>query len=312
MAIFKRKPVDVPRRRRSGNDGDSDTYSQRSAVFQRNRTLTGSTSNRISQSPQLSTDLESPRTHVHHLALKRRKVGTVFLGIVLVCAFLFWILTQFTARAGISFTGIPVTQKIDTTSYEKAINDYLGANPFARLRFTLDPLSLSNYVFQKLPEVAEVKQLGMGLIGETRFAITIRKPVAGWTLNNKQYFVDDKGVAFEQNYYGAPSVQIVDDSGISLQQGTAVASNRFLGFVGRVVSLSKSNGYIVTQAILPSNTTRQLEVYLEGVASIIRLSIDRPAGEQVEDMARAVRYLASQGQSPEYIDVRVSGKVFYK
>jgi hypothetical protein len=140
----------------------------------------------------------------------------------------------------------------------------------------------------------------------------MRKPVAGWKIDNKQYFVDAKGVAFERNYYGNPTVQIVDDSGAVLQQGTTVASNRFLGFVGRIVALSKDRGYIVSQAILPAGTTRQLEVKIQDVGPLVKLSIDRPAGEQVEDMGRALVFLAGRGQSPAYVDVRVSGKAFYQ
>jgi hypothetical protein len=246
------------------------------------------------------------------LTVKRRKVGSVLLGIIVLSSFLFWILTQFTARVTVSFGTVALTQQIDRSMYENVINDYLGANPFARLRFALDPVALSSYVSTRLPEVAAVSQVGMVMIGETHFDITIRHPVAGWTLNRTQYFVDDKGIAFQRNYFATPSVQIVDDSGISLEQGATIASNRFLGFVGRVVAFTQASGYVVTQAIIPTDTTRQLEIKLNGVVPLVKLSIDRPAGEQVEDMVRAVKYLVSQAQTPSYIDVRVSGKAFYK
>jgi len=91
-----------------------------------------------------------------------------------------------------------------------------------------------------------------------------------------------------------------------------VASNRFLGFVGRIVALSKSSGYTVTQAVLPVGTTRQLEIRLKDVVPIVRLSIDRPAGEQVEDMSRTLGYFIGRGEAPAYVDVRVSGKAFYR
>jgi hypothetical protein len=196
--------------------------------------------------------------------------------------------------------------------YVRAVNDYLAIHPLSRLRFVFDQTDLKNYLEVTVPEVADVTIISLGGIGETNIGLTMRRPVAGWAINSKQYYVDANGIAFERNYYDNPSVQIVDNSGVALQQGTTVASNRFLGFVGRVVALSKQRGYDVVQAIIPVGTTRQLEIVLQNVAEHVKLSIDRPAGEQVEDMDRAIRYLSSHGKTPSYIDVRVSGEAFYK
>jgi hypothetical protein len=141
----------------------------------------------------------------------------------------------------------------------------------------------------------------------------MRSPVAGWQINSKQYYVDSKGYPFDINYFPTPSVQIIDNSGISYKIGTtAIASNRFLGFIGRIVSLTKSSGYTVSQALLPPNTTRELDIRLKEVGYYIKFSIDRPAGEQVEDMVTAIKYFSARGQTPKYIDARVSGKAFYR
>jgi hypothetical protein len=194
----------------------------------------------------------------------------------------------------------------------RAINDYLGAHPLSRFRFALDTHDLALYLETVVPEIGDVTNVSLGSIGETNFTVAMRHPVAGWTINNVQYFVDAAGIAFQKNYFTRPSVQIVDNSGVALEQGTAIASNRFLGFVGRVVALSKSRGYTVTQAIIPKGTTRQLEIVLKEISSHVKLSVDRAVGEQVEDMARALNYLKAHKSIPSYIDVRVSGKAFYK
>ncbi|MEP7204878.1 MAG: hypothetical protein ABI716_01645 [Candidatus Saccharibacteria bacterium] len=313
MGILHKKTSDQPHRRQSagGSVRQPLADSQRQNIFQRNRTLTGSTSNYLSETHH-QTDLKSPRTHVHHLALRRRKVGMVLMIVLGGALLLLWLLSQFTASVIISVSDSSVSRPINSALYQKAIEDYLGMNPISRLRFAMDNTSLSAYLTQTLPEIDSLQQTSFGGIGATDFTITVRKPVAGWELDSKHYFVDAKGVAFERNYYANPSVQIVDDSGASLQQGTTVASNRFLGFVGRIVALSKVGGYTVTQATLPAGTTRQLEIRLKDVAPIVRLSIDRPAGEQVEDMGRTLNFFASRGQAPQYVDVRVRGKAFYK
>lgn len=316
MAIFRKKASDdVPARRRQ------DTVRQPSApleqdagrAFARNRTLTGSTSSYIASGAAEQSHLRSPRTHVHHLTMKRRKVGLVLAAVIFGAGLILLLLTQFTARITITVSDTDLSRSVDAGMYEKTIQDYFGTNPIARLRFALDPASLGGYVGQVHSEVASVKRIGMGNnLGETSVTLTMRRPVAGWTIGSKQYYVDANGMAFQTNYFANPGVQIVDQSGVGLQQGATVASNRFLGFVGRVVALSSARALIVTEAIIPADTTRQLEVRIKDVGPRVKLSIDRPAGEQVEDMARALSYLSLNGQSPEYIDVRVSGKAFYR
>lgn len=315
MAIFNKKSVaDLPRRRlvkASSNETIQPKINQN--TFRRNRTLTGSTSNYVSSSSHSQPDMSSPRSHAHHLTKIRRRIGSILLVVLVGGLLVYWLLTQLTAQVNVVFSDTTMVRAPDTSRYEKALNDYLGIHPLGRLRFLLDINDMSQYMTVALPEVDNVVEVSMGRsIGETAFTLTVRQPVAGWKIGSKQYYVDAKGVAFERNYYNDPGVQIIDQTGVTLEQGTLVASNRFLGFVGRVVALAKDRNYTVTDAILPAGTTRQLDIRLSGVAPLVKLSIDRSVGEQIEDMARSLDYLASQGLSPEYIDVRVSGKAFYK
>lgn len=314
MAIFRKKLDDTPRRRQQSSETrESSTSRTDRQTFRRNRTLTGSTSDRVSSSSHVQPDMTSHRSHVHRLAHVRRRMGSLLMIILLGIIILFWLLTQLTAQVTISFADSTMNSAVkDTTIYQRAINDYLAINPLSRLRFLLDVDKLNQYLTTTVAEVDSVSDVRMGAIGETKYSLVMRKPVAGWKLGDKQLYVDAKGVAFERNYYSNPSVQIVDESGASLRQGTLIASNQFLGFVGRVLALTKDRGYTVTDAILPAGTTRQLEIKLQGVVPLVKFSIDRPAGEQVEDMARSLVYLNSRGVAPSYIDVRVSNKAFYK
>ena len=141
--------------------------------------------------------------------------------------------------------------------------------------------------------------------------MAMRQPIASWVLTGKQYFVDGEGIPFEKNYYETPVVSVIDQSGIQQTPGTAVASSRFLAFVGRVVSEAGKYSLVVEQAVIPAGTTRQLEVKVQGRGYPIKLSLDRPAGEQVEDMKNALGYFDAR-QAPQYVDVRVSGRAYYR
>jgi cell division septal protein FtsQ len=261
------------------------------------------------------SDLESPRKHTHKLAITRRKVtGTLLVVVAAIVATVF-LVSHLTATVSVGVSDKSVSRPLEQARYANVIHEYLDSNPLSRLSFLLDEKALTDYVSSKLPEVEHVYQRGMSGLGETNFIIKMRTPIAGWKIGDKQYYVDSSGIPFDQNYFASPVVQIVDNSGVSVQNSTtAIASKRFLAFVGRVVSLASGSGYIVTQAALPPNTTRELELHLKDIGYYVKLSIDRPAGEQVEDMANAIRYFARTGQAPSlhYIDVRVGGKAFYK
>jgi len=205
-----------------------------------------------------------------------------------------------------------LSQAFTGEKYEKAVNAYLGLHPAERLRFALNERALSEYVSATLPEVESIKVSGVKDVVDTQFAVTFRKPVAGWQINGKQFYVDSAGIVFETNYYDSPGVQIVDESGISPEQGSTVASSRLLGFLGKVVAQAGERGYTITQAILPAGMTRELDIQLKDSPFRIKLSTDRGAGEQIEDMARSIIFLKNKGITPQYIDVRVSGRAAYQ
>lgn len=291
-------------RRRSENRNEPRAQLESGTQFRRNQTLSG-----VRRIPD---EQLSDRAKAHHLARQRRKIGGILLLVLGIAGLLAILLTQLTARVIVAASSEPLSRSIDGASYETAINDYFGIHPVERLRFVLNEDGLSDYVGALAPEVARIKLTSATNVVESNFTVTFRKPVASWHINGKQYFVDNEGVVFEKNYYDKPSLQIVDESGVSPEQGSTVASARLLSFVGRVVSLSREGKYTVTKVVLPIGSTRQLEIRLKGVRPYVKLTIDRAVGEQVEDMTRALDYLRTRNLKPEYVDVRVPGRAAYR
>lgn len=315
MAFPSKKQPDMPRRRQQmSNDAQAQQPSldEQSALFRRNRTLTGSVSSRIGSAGELQSNLKSARVQAHELADQRRRIGGVLLVIAAVSLFLAVLLWQFTANVVIVTPGSGITHTIDTAKYEKAIQDYYGQNPFERLRFATNQQRLTEYLHSVTPEVKSVTVVGSAGFASSKLSIVMREPIAGWKIDTTQYYVDGQGVSFVTNYFTSPTVQIIDQSGVRLEAGTAIASNRFLGYVGRTVSTAAKSGLVVEQVIIPGGTTREIDLRIQGNSSSIKLLIDRPVGQQIEDLVRTLAYFKSKGQQPEYIDVRVSNKAYYK
>ena len=306
MCLFSKKKPDLPRRRQS--DALNDSLDER-YTFRRNQTLTGSASPRVVTANDMSAQIRSPRAHAHELARRRQHVGSILFVTLLGCALLGFLIMQFTAS--VTVRSSELTMQLDDR-YSRDIEDYFNRQPIERLRFLLREDRLLAYLQSVAPEVAKVDVEGSVGYGNTAFALTMREPIVAWNINNNRQYVDTSGTAFTRNYYTDPKVQVVDESGIQINGGETVASNRFLGFIGRVVGLAKSSGYTVTDVILPRGMTREVDIKLEGVGYPIRFSVDRPAGEQIEDMDRALTWLTANSQNPEYLDVRVSRRSYYR
>jgi hypothetical protein len=303
VGIFSKKQKIIPRRR----SVDSTIQPEpkvviKSNFFKKNNNLSGYSS---------TVQDKSPRIQHHHLSLKRKNLSVILLITILIIVSLSLLISQFTAKVSIKITN-STTKSVETTRYQNSIQDYLNASPLSRLRFVLDESKLNEFVMINLNEIGEIVQNTTIGIGVTEFSVTLREPVASWKIGDKQYYVDKDGVAFEVNLFDEPDVKIIDNSGAVVETGSASVSRRFLGFVGRVVSLSNNKGYQVLEAVLPENTTRQLDIRLSESNLLVKMTIDRSAADQVGDMSRAVEHMLAKGSLPSYIDVRVDDRVFYK
>lgn len=294
----------VPRRRRIAEDDlSAGAPEAKNTQFRRNQTLS---------SYRHNTPEESSRQKVHHLAVQRRKVGGIFFIVAVATVTLLLLLWQLMAQVHVVTSTKQLSASFQPVVYEQTINEYLNINPAQRLRFALDEQALSSYVSNELPEVESLSISGTPGIAETNFSVTFRTPVAGWQINSNQYYVDVHGVVFEKNYYEAPTVQIVDESGVSPEQGSTIVGTRMLGFLGKVVAQAQGRGYTAIKAVLPAGTTRQVDVYFEGIPTYVKYSIDRGAGEQTEDADRSLKFLQARGTTAQYIDVRVAGRAAYR
>lgn len=281
--------------------------------FRRSRTLQGSTSSTIKTVNPKRASLQSERLKQQQ-KVKRRRLLTFIAGIiVLAIGFIWFLIGQYIVGIGdISFTPATTSQP-EMAKYTTVITRYLDEHPVERFRFALNQTRLNQYVSATMPEVSNVTATGF-LSNRPDFAITLRKPIAVWKGETTQSFVDDKGVSFSQNFYTAPSVSIVDSSGIKeTQTGVTVVSERLLRFLGRLIAITNTSGLgKVTEATLPKNTTREIDIKIQNRPYYIKTHIDRDPAATVEDIKRVVNYLDQKKITLQYIDVRVSGRAFYK
>lgn len=270
-------------------------------TYRRGRTMTDRSS-----MPEVSE-----RARIHHVRRLRRKVGIGIL-IVLVSVVLGGIcVSQYSGSVKVVTREPSLVKPIDDTEYNTFFKAYYKKHPFERFRFATDYPRLAASMQQDAPEVKAIIPSGMERLGVSRYELVMRKPVASWVVDSKQYYVDSEGVTFTKNYYEEPTVAVTDNSGAQIAQGSAIASSRLLSFVGRIISLAADRGIKVESIEIPPESMRLLYVKGEGTP-VVRMAIDRDVEVQANDMSAAVKYLQSHEMTPGYIDVRVEGKAFYQ
>ncbi len=269
--------------------------------YRRNRTL---------NSRQAISPLEaSERLEAHELVKKRRSVARRLFMTAVGLAIIVFLLFQLTIDISIQTPDMKSSNS--SKKYVAALNGYYSAHPAERFRFFLNNNDLKQFFLQKAPEVKNIRIEG-DFLARSAVKLTFRQPVAQWSSGGKVYFVDDGGVTFEQNYFDAPAVAVRDESGLPTRGGQEVINRQFLSFLGQAVSAFAQYKIKVSEATLPASTVRQVWFKVEGRATQVRMTVDRSAQSQVKQAIIALEYLGKTGSVPEYIDVRVDQRSFYK
>jgi len=304
VALFRRKkeiPIRQPR-----ITSQNESYS-----FRRSRTLTGSSADAVRVVGENRAQIKSPRIHAHELRQHRRKLFMYLVAVLVVIAMVGTLVSQFTSSVDKVVT-TPANTAINNQHYKQLLNDYFADHPFERFRFALQIGQLDEYMAAKAPEIETIKLDSSAQFGQSDLIVSFRQPVVVWEIARQKYYVDAEGHTFGKNYYNEPVVTVKDQSGIDPEAG-AIASSRFLHFLGRVVFLMNQSGVAsVSGVVIPPNTTREVDLSLTGKTYIIKTLLDRDPAEQVSDVLNAVRYVDSKAINPQYIDVRVGGKASYR
>lgn len=285
-------------------------------AFRRSRTLTGTVSPEVKVAAEARSQLKTPRARLHELRLRRKRliirlaVTLVFVGIL---GFLVYDYIGLTHTVMYPLPAkVKLTTQPDSEAYIKTIHQYFGSHPFEQFLFSVNDTALSAEVGKAHSEVAAVTAVRDPVSG-LGFAVSLRQPLMVWKTSHGQFYIDAEGKAFTTNKFAEPTLQVSDNSGISAETSGTVVSGRFISFLGQMVAAinQRQMGKVVAITI-PPNTTRELDVRLEGRDYPIKTNIDRDPLQQAEDIANALKYFDSKGIKPQYIDVRVENKAFYR
>lgn len=253
----------------------------------------------------------SERDEIRELVRRRRMIARL-----LVVAGLAVIITMIIINQTIhnqTVVLVAVGDSYDADRYNRIADDYFRQHPVERFKPQLKIDNLNNFFRTVAPEIESLQDIENNLFRSSIMRFTVRRPVAMWEMGNKKYYVDQKGVAFLVNYFTDPEISVVDKSGVSDNESSRqMINNQFLSFVGQIVALAPEKNLKIEQIVIPPLTTRQLEVFFSGVPYLIKMTTTSSPVKQIEDAASVIKYLNQNSIVPNYADVRVERKAYYK
>ncbi len=102
-----------------------------------------------------------------------------------------------------------------------------------------------------------------------------------------------------------PTVEIIDEAGTGI-------TPRMKEYIGKLERDFADLGMTVNRAVVPAGMMREVHVFLNGYDYYIKINIDKESAVSAEDAKRMINYVTEHNIKPEYIDVRVKGKGYYK
>lgn len=303
MKIFGRRkePVRSPR-----TNLDDQGY-----VFRRSRTLTGTTSEKVRAGAQARSQLKTTRLQAHELHQFRKRIMHILSVVGVVVVLLSYLIVVYIGTFKIVYPqpgGAP-----QTAGYQQTIQQYFAKHPLERFGFSINRKQFAEDMQTAHPELASVDVDKNWYGGNVAFVLQFRRPLLVWETGGHRFYVDDQGTAFEYDHFGGKYVAVSDQSGISPSaSGGSVASNQFINFLGKMVGAVNAGGKgNVADIIIPAST-REVDLKLQGRGYPIKTHTDRDPLKQAEDVINALKWFDSKKITPQYVDVRVEGKAYFR
>ncbi len=280
-------------------------------VFRRSRTITGTKADNVSVPASSRGQFKTDRIKSIELRKHRRKIVNLLVLLLFLFGLIAFLVMNFvsTPKVALAQLGVNTPQ---TQDYQKSISDYFGAHPFERFSFLLNEAGLQTAVMDDHSEIESIDVTRNWYGGGSVFNLYFRTPILVWKTDVKKYYVDANGITFDYNYFAEPTLEVTDQSGITLEQNEVVASASFIRFLGQIVTAINSYSYGKVIAIIVPSATREADLKLEGREYLIKTSTDRDPLQEAEDIANALKYFDKNVIVPQYVDVRVAHKAYYK
>ena len=205
----------------------------------------------------------------------------------------------------------------DPSIYQRAAAQLFASSFMNGNKVTVDAAGIGVALKRQFPELG-VASVSLPLFGHRPVVyiaptdIRLRLRV----VTGKVYNIDGNGRAIGEvsgsaQYLDLPLVE--DQSGASVTIGRPVLSSDTVTFVRTVAFQVQQQHLVVSKFTLPSGES-ELDLYVSGQPYYVKFNLaDASALQQVGSFLAVRHHLAGEGKAPtQYIDVRLTGRAYYK
>ena len=184
-----------------------------------------------------------------------------------------------------------------------------------RSKLTLDRDGISSALKRQFPEISSV-ELKIPLISQVpTFKLNIAAPTFNLSSANNLYVVGANGVVVAAsgqlpNLSKLPTV--IDQSGFTPSPGQQVLSTEAIAFINTILAQCQQASVNVQSLTLPA-APQALELRASGSSYFVKFDLGGDAMLQAGQYLAAKHKFDSENTQPsQYLDVRVTGKIYYK
>lgn len=191
------------------------------------------------------------------------------------------------------------------------VKDYLERFPTQRNILFLQTKELSDYIRTAHPTLEKVNINRTVFLGiDVHMQET--QPALIWQSGSKDWLIGEDGRVLRMVEAGDASFgRVIDVAQIQIDIGEKVADSNFVGFVREVFDISRNENIEIDKMFI-SDTTRELNIQLKSGVTI-KMVVQRGAGEQIDAYQKTIQTAARENITiKEYVDVRITGKTYYK
>lgn len=214
---------------------------------------------------------------------------------------------------------IQINGEVDSASmaqhdeYERIVAEAFAKLPVtARTKLTFDSEALSVQLQQHHPELGGVR-ISLPFFGQ-RPVVHLETPPRSFVYSNARIsaaILDSSGRVLSLGST-AELPRVSDTSNLEATVGKQVLPSDEAAFMRLVYDELRAKGIKVERFTLPAVMGR-LEFRVEGAPYLVRMTMSQAPAEQIGAFLATREELAKQGIMPaEYLDVRVSGRIYYK
>jgi hypothetical protein len=205
-----------------------------------------------------------------------------------------------------------------TAVYETAANKLLSKSVWNRNKITLDTSTLSRQLLNQFPELNSVSVTIPLLAHRPLIYVEPAQPALILVTTTGSFIIDTSGKALISGASAAalnqPQLPLLNDqSGLRIQTNRQALPATDISFIQTVIAQLAAKQYKVSNMTLPAAAS-EVDVHLVGQPYMVKFNLEsNDATGEAGTFLATINQLHRQNITPsQYVDVRVSGRAYYK